>query len=398
MKRRYLSVGAGIVIVLVAGALFWLWSQRREEEDAEHHKLGETELVVANLSKTDLVLYKAGKYLRDTLRVTMTGDRIWLAPGRYFVRGVGGGKTVDYPVPITGYRCGPDEGGAFAVTVRPVPREFPPRLPVSGGEEPAFAYIPGGNFLFGDRLNPREPHHVWVTGFFIGRFEVSNGEFREFLRAIDGYNEENNWTEEGRSWKGTTASICSALLTMENKDYPRSGAPDLPLTWVTWYEANAYCKWLTKKYGHTSWLFSLPTEAEWEKAARGPDNLDYALSMTVSDLEVKLYNWRKNPDAPLTVVGSAMTPSLYAPNRYGLYHMTGNVLEWSQSTDRPFNREHPYADDDRNADNASGLRVARGGSWYSASIAYLYIPYRDSFQPEHSTQDIGFRVVAHPLP
>jgi hypothetical protein len=55
-------------------------------------------------------------------------------------------------------------------------------------------------------------------------------------------------------------------------------------------------------------------------------------------------------------------------------------------------------DDDRNHDDTAGLRVARGGSWYSASIAILYIPYRDAFQPEHSTQDIGFRIAAKLLP
>ncbi|MEO8167269.1 MAG: SUMF1/EgtB/PvdO family nonheme iron enzyme, partial [bacterium] len=85
-------------------------------------------------------------------------------------------------------------------------------------------------------------------------------------------------------------------------------------------------------------------------------------------------------------------------NRFGLYHMTGNVVEWTQSTDRPFNRDHPYVDDERNHDNATGLRTARGGSWYSAATSYMYIPYRDSFQPEHSTQDIGFRVAVRALP
>ena len=61
-------------------------------------------------------------------------------------------------------------------------------------------------------------------------------------------------------------------------------------------------------------------------------------------------------------------------------------------------RDHPFADDERNHDDTPGVRSVRGGSWYSASIAYLYIPYRDSFQPEHSNQELGFRVVAKALP
>jgi formylglycine-generating enzyme required for sulfatase activity len=167
---------------------------------------------------------------------------------------------------------------------------------------------------------------------------------------------------------------------------------------VNWFEANAYCAWMTGKFGGKDWQFALPNDAEWEKASRGPDNLDYALSMTVSDAEVKLYNWKKNPEAPETVVGVRATMGRYIPNRYGLYHMTGNVAEWTQSVDRPFNREHPYAEDERNHDETPGQRTVRGGSWYSASIAYLSTPYRDAFLPSHSTQDIGFRVVARLLP
>jgi formylglycine-generating enzyme required for sulfatase activity len=111
-----------------------------------------------------------------------------------------------------------------------------------------------------------------------------------------------------------------------------------------------------------------------------------------------LYNWKKNPDAPITVVGIQETYLKYRPNRFGLYHLSGNVVEWTLSINRAYNREHPYVDDERNHDDAIGLRVGRGGSWYSASIALLYIPYRDAFQPEHSSQDIGFRIVAKPLP
>jgi len=153
---------------------------------------------------------------------------------------------------------------------------------------------------------------------------------------------------------------------------------------------------LTKKIGNGRWTFALPTEAEWEKVARGPDNLDYALSMSLSDDEVKLYNWKKNPDAPITVVGIKETPTSYKPNRYGLYHLTGNVVEWTQSIFLPFNQQHPFVNEDhrRHDPDLPGQRVARGGSWYSASNAYLYIPYRDAFQPEHCSQDIGFRIVA----
>jgi formylglycine-generating enzyme required for sulfatase activity len=109
-----------------------------------------------------------------------------------------------------------------------------------------------------------------------------------------------------------------------------------------------------------------------------------------------MYNWKKNPDAPITVVGIKETQASYKPNRYGLYHLTGNVVEWTQSIFLSYNQQHPFVNEDsrRHDSNLPGQRVARGGSWYSASNAYLYIPYRDAFQPEHSSQDIGFRIVA----
>jgi formylglycine-generating enzyme required for sulfatase activity len=265
-------------------------------------------------------------------------------------------------------------------------------------ELPEFLYIPSGNILLGDRLNPREPHYVWLTGFFVAPFELTNGEFREFLKAPDGYNDDANWTEDGKRWKATNTSHSSALLISHAIDYRRFGRDDQPITWVTWYEATAFCKWLTRKIGGQRWLYTLPNEAEWEKVARGPDGLDYALSMTISDQEIPLYNWKKNPDAPVTVSSIHDTPATYSLSRYGAYHMSGNVVEWTQSINRPYNRLQPFIDDDRNFDGTSGLRVARGGSWYSASIAYLYIPYRDAFQPEHSSQDVGFRIAARALP
>jgi formylglycine-generating enzyme required for sulfatase activity len=79
--------------------------------------------------------------------------------------------------------------------------------------------------------------------------------------------------------------------------------------------------------------------------------------------------------------------------------MSGNVAEWTQSVFRAYNRQHPYIDDDdRNHDETVGERVVRGGSWYSASIAILYLSYRENFQPEVKAPYLGFRVVARLLP
>jgi formylglycine-generating enzyme required for sulfatase activity len=323
-------------------------------------------------------------------------EGMWLPRGDYFLQVEEAGKTSFYPLPIVSYRSGPDEEGAFTVTIRPSRSQSPPRSVANLRE---FAFIPSGHFLFGDHLRPSEPHYVWLTAYFISVFEVTNAEFKEFLDDPSGYRNDANWTEAGKKWKATNRSNVTTLLTSADADVKRFGQPDQPVVQVNWFEANAFCHWLTQKAGGGQWIFGLPSEAEWEKAARGPDNFDYGLGMNISDEQVKLYNWKKNPTAEVTVVGWEETQRNYRRNRYGLYHMTGNVAEWTQSVYRTYNRQRPYVDDDdRNHDEISGERVMRGGSWYTASIAVLYIPYRENFRPDVETPYLGFRIVARPIP
>ena len=114
--------------------------------------------------------------------------------------------------------------------------------------------------------------------------------------------------------------------------------------------------------------------------------------MELSEPQAALYNWRKNPGAAVTLVGPGEGP--FRANRYGVFHASGNAREWTQSLFRPLSAAHPYRDDDRNADDDPGMRVTRGGSWYSASAARMQIAYREEFQPEMSSDDLGFRVAA----
>jgi len=79
---------------------------------------------------------------------------------------------------------------------------------------------------------------------------------------------------------------------------------------------------------------------------------------------------------------------------YGVSHASGNAREWTQSVFRRYNRDNPYRDDGRNADDADGMRVTRGGPWYRASAGRLQPAYREEFQPELSSDDLGFRVAA----
>lgn len=394
MKKFYAG-GASIILIGAVVALVVYRSAAREEQ--LHYDREETQFLVANLSGADVSLLKAaGSIEAAVVMPEFKAEGMWLPRGNYFLRVEQAGKTSFYPVPLVSYRGGPDEEGAFTVTIRPALSQTPPRLLAN---MPEFAFIPSGNFLFGDQLRPSEPHYVWLTAYFMSPFEVSNAEFKEFIDDSSGYANDANWTDAGKQWKATNRSNVTALLTPASPDFKRFGLMDQPVVQVNWYEANAFCHWLTQKLGGGRWIFGLPSEAEWEKAARGPDNFDYGLGMNISDDQVKLYNWKKNPSAQVTVVGWEETQRNYRPNRYGLYHMSGNVSEWTQSIYRTYNRQHVYGDDDdRNHDGTPGERVLRGGSWYTASVAVLYIPYRENFRPDVETPYLGFRVVARPIP
>lgn len=390
MKKWLFGAGVILAILIAFGAVLASMHAERERIAQQHYERDEMQFIVTNLAHATLRLWKAGQTLQDATPVaSYDGTPIWLPRGDYILAAEHSGKVVYYPVTALGYQRGPDTDGTFTVTVRPLPPESPPHLLPS---LPEFAYIPSGHFLLGDRLNEQEPHYVWLSDFFIHPFEVTNAEYKAFCDDPSGYADDANWTEQGRAWKAQNTSKASAHLKPDDPEYRRFGQPDQPVVWVTWYEATAFCRWLTRKIGGGKWLYRLPSEAEWEKAARGPDGFDYGLGKTISDPEVGLYNWKKNPGASVTVVGYRDTPGRYKPNRYGLYHVSGNVVEWTRSLFQPFSREYPYLEEERNRDEVEGQRVARGGSWYSAGVALLNLAYRDAFSPQVSNHDLGFRV------
>ena len=395
MKKFYAAATGLIISIGTVITLMVYRSNAREEQ--LHYEREETQFFLTNLPGANVRLFKAGSSLEAAAGFAeLKPEGVWLPRGNYFLQVEEAGKKTFYPVPIISYRGGPDKDGAVTVTIRPWQSQSPPRLRPN---LPEFAFIPSGHFLFGDHLRPSEPHYVWLTAYFMSVFEVTNEEFKEFIDDPDGYRNDVNWTEAGKKWRATHVSHATTLLTRADADFKRFGQSDQPVVQVTWFEANAFCHWLTQKIGGGRWIYGLPSEAEWEKAARGPDNFDYGLGMNISDEQVMLYNWKKNPTAEVTVVGLAETERTYRRNRYGLYHMTGNVAEWTQSVYRMYNRQRPYVDDDdRNHDEVPGERVLRGGSWYTASIAVLYIPYRENFRPDIETPYLGFRIVARPIP
>lgn len=392
-RRSLAALALGVLLLGTAAAA--ARSASRRQERAERSRRGETSLVVTNLAAAEVSLYRAGEGTADAKPVELAPEETWLPEGRYFLEASRGGLSWFYPVPLGGSARGPDTAGAFAVTVRARGADGPPDV---GPGSPPFAFVPAGHFEIGERKNPLERHYVWTTAFHVAVFEVTNGEFREFLADPDGDGSRASWTEAGWGWKGSGRSEATALLRPGDAAYPRFGRDDLPVVRVTWYEANAYARWLTRRLGAGRWLYRLPTEAEWEKAARGPDGFDYGLGNELSEPQAGLYNWKKNPEAAVTLVGWEETPGRYRANRFGLYHASGNAAEWTQTVARPYNRNRPYRDDDRVDDSAKGNRTTRGGSWYSATTSRLGLGYREDFLPQQTSEDLGFRIVALPLP
>lgn len=228
--------------------------------------------------------------------------------------------------------------------------------------EPDRVRIPAGYFLMGsETFSPYEApiHRVWVDEFELGKYTVTNREYRCFL---DGTNRNP-----------------PPFFDREPFNHP-----DQPVVGVSWFDAADYCAWLSRR---TSSLYRLPTEAEWERAAR-------------SGHEGRLYPWGDGPpeahvNYPRRWLGEGPEiVGLYAPNDYGLYNMGENVHEWCTDW---FDEHYYAASPERNPQGprTGARRAARGGSWRH-QIKVTRCAARSSINPQFHYSDFGFRV-ARPL-
>jgi iron(II)-dependent oxidoreductase len=238
---------------------------------------------------------------------------------------------------------------------------------IVGSDGAEMILIPAGDFKMGsqdDEGNSNEypEHTVYVSAFYIDKYEITNAQYSRHL--------DETGNDPPPYW-----------------DDPKYNAPDQPVAGVTFYDAQAYARWAGKR---------LPTEAEWEKAARG-------------GLIGKRYAWGdEDPGAggtyranygPGDEVGAndvdgylySAPVGSYAPNGYGLYDMAGNVWEWcSDWYDPDYYLESPQTDP---VGPASGTtRVLRGGSWFGVA-EYLRVSFRYHVRPTIDYDNIGFRCV-----
>lgn len=218
--------------------------------------------------------------------------------------------------------------------------------------------VPAGEFLMGCNTGPaneRPVHRVFVDAFAIGRFAITNGLYQAFVESAD--------HQPSASWND-----------------PRFSHPDQPVSSVSWFDATDYCAWLSKATGKH---YRLPTEAEWERAARG-------------GLEGKLYTWgdeppRDQPNYSELWLNGPERVGQRPPNAFGLHDISENVHEWCSD----WYDEHYYlTSPSRNpAGPETGTRRAsRGGSWRH-QIKITRVAARSSIPPEFKYADYGFRCV-----
>jgi iron(II)-dependent oxidoreductase len=242
----------------------------------------------------------------------------------------------------------------------------------------ALAQIPAGSFTFGSNTHPNSApsHAVEVEAFRIGLYPVTNAVYGAFVRAT------------GRPWRSPDGFA---------KDRRNAPATDL-----TWHDARAYCDWLTDRWRkeeriEAEEVVRLPTEPEWERAARG-DQRDFGD-------ETIIYPWdgEWSVDAANSEeagFNNTCTVGLFPKGRsaYGCYDMTGQVWEWNTTlwgedmTTPSFT--YPYREDGREAIDArpSIRRVLRGGC-FSSNRMKASCTYRGSLEPDGFWRGNGFRIV-----
>jgi formylglycine-generating enzyme required for sulfatase activity len=228
------------------------------------------------------------------------------------------------------------------------------------GDAPnAMVLIPAGPFTRGtdNRLPDEGPQHSMnVDAFYIDRYEVTNQQYETF----------NNATNR------------ASPSHFRNRTYPE-GKADHPVTFVSWDDAEAYCKWAGKR---------LPTDVEWEKAARGPDGRIFPWGDSFDPGYANTPgHWQDlHQDGDTTPVGAF--PAGASP--YGVYDMAGNVWEWTASWYQPYpGNTHPTEN------YGEHYKVLKGGSWWDCSFYHCGISApsynRAFFLPSTRNKSFGFR-------
>jgi formylglycine-generating enzyme required for sulfatase activity/energy-coupling factor transporter ATP-binding protein EcfA2 len=261
-----------------------------------------------------------------------------------------------------------------------------------------FISIPAGTFLYGDEKREEEID----APFEMAKYPVTNLQYRRFIEA-EGYHRRELWSEDGWAWRmGDYDSKAPEDYQewLEKRPPDKRGEPFFwhdrqwnnplaPVVGVSWFEAEAYCNWLSEQRGVP---VRLPTEREWERAARGVDGRTYpwgedfdrrklncaefwAKEDDLSDYDDLKKWWDSDSFENASTTQAGQFPQSQSPD--GLMDMSGNVFEWTKTW---------WADD-------HVYRVVRGGSW-DYDRRYVRCAYRSRLAPDLFGTTVGFRVVS----
>lgn len=214
--------------------------------------------------------------------------------------------------------------------------------------------IPRGEFVMGSPEHSDEtPHKVVVDAYKIDKYEVSNRQYGEFMKAT-GHPAPAYW------------------------DDPRLNKPEQPVVGVSWFDAKAFCEWAGKR---------LPTEAEWERAAKGPNGDNHFPWGHTFDGSKANYGQHVGRTSPVDAYPDGVSG-------FGVYNMAGNVFEWVADWYDPDYYLHSPAlnpqgpDKGFNYANQGPVKVLRGGSWIAPETS-LHTSHRFWNQPENNSYGVG---------
>jgi formylglycine-generating enzyme required for sulfatase activity len=309
--------------------------------------------------------------------------------GRHgFGSGVGSSEFADWMPRLQGFlRVGGFLPQAAAAANAPhASRKTPASVRTVNDGHGDYVYVPAGTFRMGDHLGEglareRPAHIVDLDAFYIARLEVTNKDWRQF-RDDPGYDDPKFWPG-GRVMPRDQVPYWTQA---NNQGGGTPGSDDYPVIGVNWDAATAYCAWLSAKTGKR---YRLPTEAEWEKAARGADGRRYPFGDSIDRSRANYVG----AQAFDTVMPVGSFPAGVSP--YGALDMAGNALEWTQDWyDRDYYAVSPRKNPKGPATGA--YRVVRGGSFFVEAFE-LRTTARSSAWPSFKAyRMIGFRPVREP--
>ena len=247
----------------------------------------------------------------------------------------------------------------------------------SGRRGPEMVAVPGGSFLMGSLPRDPEyhttevPHAVELSGFALGRYEVTWEEIADLLNEEG--NDDGGVPRVDLTWEG-------AGLRFEDGVFrPAPGAARLPVTGISWRGALAYAEWLSEKTGES---YTLPTEAQWEWAARAGTDTVWPWGHTFDSSRL---NCSGGPEARLDPVGS------HPPDARGIHDLLGNVWEWTLDCFSPDFYFYAPVREPRLLDPCCLAPGIRGGSFRDPA-GYCRPGYRINFWWRGFPEGIGFRV------